>query len=45
MTQLTIIANIIAKPEQVELVKRELLALISKTVAEPGCHQLRLTPK
>lgn len=37
MTQLTIVANIIAKPEHVELVKRELLALISKTLAEPGC--------
>ena len=37
MTQLTIVANIIAKPERQALVKTELLKLIEITRAEPGC--------
>ncbi|MDC5705734.1 antibiotic biosynthesis monooxygenase [Vibrio europaeus] len=37
MTKLTIIANIIAKDGQVELVKSELIKLIEKTRAERGC--------
>ncbi|NOI57898.1 putative quinol monooxygenase [Vibrio coralliilyticus] len=37
MSKLTIIANIIAKEGQVELVKAELIKLIDKTRAEDGC--------
>ncbi|MPY23452.1 antibiotic biosynthesis monooxygenase [Shewanella psychropiezotolerans] len=37
MAQLTIVANIIAKAEKVELVKAELLKLIDITRAEEGC--------
>ncbi|MDC5849800.1 putative quinol monooxygenase [Vibrio europaeus] len=37
MTKLTIIANIIAKDGQVELVKSELIKLIDKTRVEQGC--------
>ena len=37
MTTLTIVANIIAKPNSVELVKAELLKLIDVTRAEEGC--------
>jgi len=37
MTKLTIIANIKPKPDQIELVKRELLKLIDITRAEKGC--------
>lgn len=37
MAKLTIVANIIAKAEQVELVKAELLKLIDVTRAEEGC--------
>lgn len=37
MTQLTIVANFNAKPDQVELVKSELLKLIPLTRAEEGC--------
>ncbi|WP_394126711.1 putative quinol monooxygenase [Vibrio hepatarius] len=37
MSKLTIIANIIAKQDQVELVKAELIKLIDKTRAEDGC--------
>ena len=37
MTKLTIVANIISKPDQVELVKQELLKLIDITRAEEGC--------
>ena len=37
MTQLTIVANIIAKADKVELVKAELLKLIDITRAEEGC--------
>ncbi|HDM8201147.1 TPA: antibiotic biosynthesis monooxygenase [Vibrio harveyi] len=37
MAKLTIVANIIAKADQVELVKAELLKLIDVTRAEKGC--------
>lgn len=37
MSQLTIIANIHAKPDQIEQVKAALLALVPITRAEEGC--------
>lgn len=37
MTQLTIVANIIANPDKVDLVKTELVKLIDVTRAEEGC--------
>lgn len=37
MTQLTIVANITAKPEHIALVKAELQKLIDVTRAEHGC--------
>jgi quinol monooxygenase YgiN len=37
MAQLTIVANIIAKADKVELVKAELLKLIDITRTEEGC--------
>ncbi|WP_394246418.1 putative quinol monooxygenase [Vibrio profundi] len=37
MTQLTIVANIIAKPNHIELVKSELIKLIDITRQEQGC--------
>ncbi|MBU3014993.1 antibiotic biosynthesis monooxygenase [Poseidonibacter lekithochrous] len=37
MAQLTIVANIIAKADKIELVKAELLKLIDITRAEEGC--------
>lgn len=37
MPKLTIIANIQAKPEQIDLVKAELEKLIPISRAEPGC--------
>ncbi|MEY8118422.1 putative quinol monooxygenase [Falsihalocynthiibacter sp. BN13B15] len=37
MPKLTIVANIKANPDQVELVKAELLKLIDATRAEAGC--------
>ncbi|MCG9625550.1 antibiotic biosynthesis monooxygenase [Vibrio mediterranei] len=37
MAKLTIVANIIAKPDQIELVKAELLKLIDITRKEQGC--------
>ncbi|YCM44637.1 putative quinol monooxygenase [Verrucomicrobiaceae bacterium 227] len=37
MSKLTIVANIHAKPDQVDLVKSELLKLIEVTKAEKGC--------
>ncbi|CAH1228294.1 Antibiotic biosynthesis monooxygenase [Vibrio harveyi] len=37
MAKLTIVANIIAKADQVKLVKAELLKLIDVTRAEEGC--------
>ncbi len=41
-TPLTIVARIEAKPDRVELVKRELLKLIEPTRAEDGCIQYDL---
>lgn len=37
MTNLTIVANIKAKADSIDLVKAELLKLIDTTRAEPGC--------
>ena len=37
MTQLTIVANIKAQPDKVDLVKAELLKLITMTRSEQGC--------
>ncbi|MDV5167800.1 putative quinol monooxygenase [Photobacterium rosenbergii] len=37
MTKLTIVANIIAKEDKIDLVKTELLKLIDVTRAEEGC--------
>ncbi|MEM7602164.1 MAG: putative quinol monooxygenase [Verrucomicrobiota bacterium] len=37
MSQLTIVANIFAKPDQVERVKAELQKIIAPTLAEDGC--------
>ena len=37
MTQLTIVADIVAKQDKIELVKSELLKLIEPTLAEEGC--------
>ncbi len=37
MPQLTIVANIKANPDQIELVKSELIKLINITRAEEGC--------
>jgi len=37
MAKLTIVANIKAKPDKIELVKAELLKLINITRAEEGC--------
>ncbi|MDF1656905.1 MAG: putative quinol monooxygenase [Verrucomicrobiales bacterium] len=37
MSKLTIVANIFAKPDQIELVKSELLKIIAPTLAEEGC--------
>jgi quinol monooxygenase YgiN len=37
MTQLTIVANITAKSDKIDLVKAELLKLIDITRAEEGC--------
>jgi quinol monooxygenase YgiN len=37
MSKLTIIANIIAKEDQIDLIKTELLKLIDITLAETGC--------
>lgn len=37
MTKLTIVANIIAKPDHIDLVKTELLKLIDITREEQGC--------
>lgn len=42
MTTLTIVANIIAKSNSVELVKAELLKLIDVTRAEEGCINYEL---
>ncbi|WP_375749182.1 putative quinol monooxygenase [Vibrio sp. HN007] len=50
MAKLTIVANIIAKEDKIELVKAELLKLIDITRAEEGCinydlHQDNEDPK
>ncbi|SNT72622.1 putative quinol monooxygenase [Paracoccus seriniphilus] len=37
MSKLTVVANIHAKPDQIELVKAELLKLVPITRAEKGC--------
>lgn len=37
MTQLTIVANIKAQPDKIDLVKAELLKLIQVTRSEQGC--------
>ncbi|MGF1740497.1 antibiotic biosynthesis monooxygenase [Vibrio profundum] len=37
MTQLTIVADIVAKQDKIELVKSELLKLIEPTLTEEGC--------
>jgi quinol monooxygenase YgiN len=37
MTTLTIVANIIAKEDKIDLIKTELLKLIDITLAEKGC--------
>ncbi|WP_372803640.1 putative quinol monooxygenase [Paracoccus seriniphilus] len=37
MSKLTVVANIHAKPDQIELVKAELLKLVPITRAETGC--------
>lgn len=42
MTKLTILANIIAKDNKVDLVKSELLKLIDLTRAEEGCLDYNL---
>ena len=42
MPKLTIVATIVAKPENVELVRSELLKLIPITRAEAGCIQYDL---
>lgn len=42
MTKLTIVANITAKADQIELVKAELEKLIDITRAEEGCLQYDL---
>jgi quinol monooxygenase YgiN len=42
MTQLTIVANIIAKADKVELVKAELFKLIAPTRKETGCINYQL---
>ena len=42
MTQLTIVANIHAKPDHIDLVKTELEKLIPITRAEKGCRQYDL---
>lgn len=42
MTNLTIVANIYAKPDQIELVKTELERLVPITRGESGCLQYDL---
>jgi quinol monooxygenase YgiN len=42
MTKLTIIANIIAKEDKIDLIKTELLKLIDITLAETGCFNYDL---
>lgn len=42
MSQLTIVADIFAKPDQVEFLKAKLEALIPPTLEEEGCMQYDL---
>ncbi len=42
MPKLTIVANITANPDQIDLVKTELTKLIKTTLAEKGCLQYDL---
>lgn len=42
MTKLTVVANIIANPDKVALVKSELLKLIDITRTEAGCINYNL---
>ena len=42
MTQLTIVANIVAKENKIDFVKSELIKLIDITRAEEGCIQYDL---
>lgn len=42
MPPLTIVANIVAHPEKVELVRTELEKLVAITRSEPGCLQYDL---
>ncbi|MET4805387.1 putative quinol monooxygenase [Limibacillus sp. MBR-115] len=42
MTKLTIVANIHATPDQIDLVKAELVKLVPTTRAEAGCIQYDL---
>ncbi|PKG37161.1 putative quinol monooxygenase [Psychromonas sp. Urea-02u-13] len=42
MSTITIVASILAKTDNIELVKSELLKLITITRAEPGCLQYDL---
>ena len=42
MPKLTIVAHILAKPDQIDLVKAELQKIIAPTLAEEGCLQYDL---
>lgn len=42
MSKLTIVANITAQPDQIDLVKAELQKLVPITLAEEGCIQYDL---
>lgn len=42
MNKLTVVANVVAKEDKIELVKSELLKLIKPTLAEEGCIQYDL---
>ena len=42
MPQLTIVADILAQPDQIDLVKAELTKLVPTTLAEDGCVQYDL---
>ena len=44
MAKLTIVANIHARPEKVDLVKAELQKLVPITRAEKGCWGVRHAP-
>ena len=42
MSQVTVVAKVVAKPDTVEQVRGELLQLIKPTRQEPGCIEYRL---